>query len=247
MWPSTHAPSGFEKRWAGRDVTVHRLPEGTLRHHARHDCRALGVSQSWFYKWRHSDPSSRHARRRALTADIGRLFAAHKGKYRSLRSYAELRDEGCSISVNTVATIMREQGMVARPKRHRRHGTRPGKGRWRAADLANRKFAAQQLNGKWYGDGTEVHTNEGTPRQLPGAVSKQLHPRPLQLKSARNQGRPVFPSWGDSGAVSGGGRFGTPGRITTRQVTHAAAALRRLPQSISCVMAFRTRGGSPRA
>jgi putative transposase len=124
-------------------------------------CRALGVSQSWFYKWRHGDPSPRHARRRALTADVGRLFAAHKGKYGSPRIYADLRDEGWSISVNTVAAIMREQGMVARPKRYRRHSTRPGKGRWRAPDLVKRKFATQELNDKWYGDGTEVDTDEG--------------------------------------------------------------------------------------
>ncbi|MEY8017658.1 hypothetical protein [Mycobacterium servetii] len=43
-------------------------------------CRALGISQSWFYKWRHGDASPRHARRKAPTAEIGRLFAAHKGK-----------------------------------------------------------------------------------------------------------------------------------------------------------------------
>lgn len=63
--------------------------------------------------------------------------------------------------MNTVAAIMREQGMVARPKRHRRHSTRPGEGRRRAPDLVKRKFAAQQLNGKWYGDGTEVDPDEG--------------------------------------------------------------------------------------
>ncbi|UQX09678.1 IS3 family transposase [Candidatus Mycobacterium methanotrophicum] len=124
-------------------------------------CRVLGVSQSWFYKWRHGDASLRHARRRALTADIGRLFAAHKGKYGSPRIWADLRDEGWTVSVNTVAKIMREQGMAARSKRRRRHCTRPGRCRWRALDLVKRKFAAQQLNGKCYGDGAEVETYEG--------------------------------------------------------------------------------------
>ena len=33
-------------------------------------CRALGVSQAWFYKWRHGDGSPRRARRRALEALI---------------------------------------------------------------------------------------------------------------------------------------------------------------------------------
>ncbi|HZE16987.1 MAG TPA: IS3 family transposase, partial [Mycobacterium sp.] len=124
-------------------------------------CRALGVSQSWFYKWRHGDASPRHARRAALTAEIRRLFAAHKSKYGSPRICADLRDEGWTVSVNTVAKIMREQDLVSRPKRHQRHTTRPGKGRWRAPDLIGRHFATQRINCKWYGDGTELETDEG--------------------------------------------------------------------------------------
>jgi len=124
-------------------------------------CRALGLSQSWFYKWCHGDPSPRHARRAALTAEIGRLFAAHKGTYGSPRIWSDLRDEGWRVSVNTVAKIMRGQGLMARPKRHQRHTTRAGKGRWRAPDLIKRDFTAQQINQKWYGDGTEIETDEG--------------------------------------------------------------------------------------
>jgi len=124
-------------------------------------CRALGVSQSWFYKWRHGDASPRHARRAALTAEIGRLFAVHKGTYGSPRICTDLRDQGWRVSVNTVAKIMREQGLVSRPKRHQRHTTRQGRGRWRAPDLVKRDFAAQRINRKWYGDGTEVETDEG--------------------------------------------------------------------------------------
>ena len=39
--------------------------------------------------------------------------------------------------------------------------TRPGRGRWRAPDLIGRRFAADQVNRKWYGDGTEIATDEG--------------------------------------------------------------------------------------
>lgn len=123
-----------------------------------------------FNKWSHGDASPRHARRRALTADTGRLFATHTGNYGSPRIWADLCDEGWRISVNTVAAIMREQGWVARPKRRRRGATRPGKGRWRAPDRVKRKFAAQQLNGKWYGDGTEVNTDEGSTKGISRAV-----------------------------------------------------------------------------
>ena len=124
-------------------------------------CRALGVSPAWFYKWRHGDPSPRHARRIALTAEVARLFAAHRGKYGSPRITAELRDAGWRVSENTVARLMRKQGLVARPPKRRRSTTRPGRGRWRAPDLIGRDFAAEQVNRKWYGDGTEVPTAEG--------------------------------------------------------------------------------------
>ncbi len=56
---------------------------------------------------------------------------------------------------------MREQHLVARAKRRRTSTTRPGKGRWRAPDLIGRDFPAQRLNQKWYGDGTELPTDEG--------------------------------------------------------------------------------------
>lgn len=124
-------------------------------------CRALGVSQSWFYKWRHGDASPRHARRAQLAVAIKRLFAKHKGKYGSPRICDDLHDEGWKVSANTVASIMAEQGLVARPKKRRRSTTRQGKGRWRAMDLVKRDFAAERINQKWYGDGTEIETGEG--------------------------------------------------------------------------------------
>jgi putative transposase len=132
----------------------HGIPHAT-------SCRALRVSQAWFYKWCHGDPSPRHARRAALAAKISQLFATHHGKWGSPRITADLRDAGWVVSVNTVAKIMRELGLRARPKRRRKHTTRPGKGRWRAPDLIGRDFAADQVNRKWYGDGTEIDTDEG--------------------------------------------------------------------------------------
>ena len=34
-------------------------------------------------------------------------------------------------------------------------------GRWWAPDLVGRRFAARRVNRKWYGDGTEIVTDEG--------------------------------------------------------------------------------------
>ena len=88
-------------------------------------CRALGVSQAWFYKWRYGDGS----RRRALTVLVVALFAQHRGTYGAPRITADVRELGWRVSQNTIAVIMAEQGLKARARRRRRSTTRPGKGR----------------------------------------------------------------------------------------------------------------------
>jgi putative transposase len=132
----------------------HRIPHTAA-------CRALGVSRSWFYKYKDREVTAREARRQALAAEIRRLFRAHRGTYGSPRITADLREAGWKVSKNTVAAVMREQGLAARRKNKRRCTTRPGRGRWRAPDLVKRDFPALQVNRKWYGDGTEIPTDEG--------------------------------------------------------------------------------------
>jgi len=132
----------------------HRVPHAVA-------CRVLGVSRSWFYKWKDGPLTPRAARRAALAAEVGRLFGAHRGTYGSPRITADLREAGWRVSENTVAAVMRELGLAARRKKKRGSTTRPGKGRWRAPDLVKRDFPANRLNTKWYGDGTEIKTGEG--------------------------------------------------------------------------------------
>jgi transposase InsO family protein len=124
-------------------------------------CRALGVSQAWFYKWRHGDRSPRRARRERLKAEVRRLFEEHKGKRGSPMITADLKEAGWKVSKNTVAALMAGMGLAARPKKKRKGTTRPGAGRWRAPDLVKRDFPAAAINRKWYGDGTDIDTDEG--------------------------------------------------------------------------------------
>jgi transposase InsO family protein len=121
-------------------------------------CRALGLSQSWFYKWRDGALPPRAARRERLKAEVARLFAERDGKDGSPRITAALREAGWRVSENTVAGLMREQGLAARRTRRRKATTRPGRGRWRAEDLVKRKFGTDGINRRWYGDGTEIAT-----------------------------------------------------------------------------------------
>lgn len=80
-------------------------------------CRALGVSQSWFYTWKDRPVTERQTRRIGLAEQVGALFERSGGTYRSPRIFIELMRAGWRVSVNTVAKIMAELGLAAREVR----------------------------------------------------------------------------------------------------------------------------------
>lgn len=134
--------------------TDHRVPHTVA-------CRALGVSESWFYKWKDRPPSTRQQRRAELDAAVKARFDASKGRYGSPRVWEDLVEDGWRVSKNTVAESMARQGLVARPKRRRRGLTRPD---WAAPphpDLIGRDWTAEAPNQRWVGDMTEIATGEG--------------------------------------------------------------------------------------
>lgn len=134
----------------------HSVPQAT-------SCRALGVSQAWFYKWAHGgDVSLRRHRRAALAAQVAFLFVKHKRRYGSPRITAELRDQSWVVSENTVAAVMREQQLVARPSRRRRGTTKADRSARKAPDLLGRDFSLRDKpNQAWVGDLTEIPNDEG--------------------------------------------------------------------------------------
>jgi putative transposase len=123
-------------------------------------CRALEVSQSWFYKWIHRKPTGRDRRRARLDEEIGRLFTASGGTYGSPRITLDLRETGWVISENTVAARMAELGLAGRPPKRRRSLTRQGR-RAAARDLVRRHFTAVAPDVLWCGDVTQIDTDEG--------------------------------------------------------------------------------------
>ena len=54
-------------------------------------CRALGVSQSWFYKWKDRPPSPARQRRERLDAEVKRIFEDSGGNPLHLRFAARPR------------------------------------------------------------------------------------------------------------------------------------------------------------
>jgi hypothetical protein len=114
------------------------------------------------YKWVRGDTSLRRSRRRALAALIAYLFRKHHGSCGSPRIHADLIELGWRVSRNTVAKLMAEQGLVARPKRRRRGLTRADKSARKAADALNRDFTPpDRPNVRWVGDLTDLPNEEG--------------------------------------------------------------------------------------
>lgn len=125
-------------------------------------CRALGVSESWFYKHRDRPPTATVFRRRRLDAAIEAVFAAEAGEYGSPRVHAELVEcaEFARLSVNTVAKRMRHNGLRAKKRPVRRSLTRPDPEAFKFPNLLNRDFDPPAANVSWCGDITEIVTWE---------------------------------------------------------------------------------------
>jgi putative transposase len=156
-------------------------------------CRALEISESWFYNWRDRPPTPRQQRRAQLDVAVRESFedsGGTPGTYGSPRVWEDLVDAGWEVSVNTVASSMARQGLQGRsPKRKRRSLTRPDKAAAPIRDLVRRDFTAETINVKWCGDLTEIPTDEAklylatvedlASRRLAGFALGEHHDAPL--------------------------------------------------------------------
>jgi transposase InsO family protein len=123
-------------------------------------CRALGLSESWFYKWRGRNPTARQQRRAELATKIREIFDASGGTYGSPRVTLDLHAAGWQVGENTVAALMAQLGLAGRKPKRRRSLTRQGK-RPVAPDRVGRKFGAPAPDVLWCGDMTEIVTDQG--------------------------------------------------------------------------------------
>jgi transposase InsO family protein len=97
-----------------------------------------------------------------LAAAVGYLFRRRRGRYGSPRITADLKELGWAVSANTVAALMAEQRLVARPRHRRRGSTRADRLARKAPDLLGRHFTPPPVpDVAWTGDLTEVPNDEG--------------------------------------------------------------------------------------
>jgi transposase InsO family protein len=142
-------------------VTFRFIDEHQGRWPVRLLCQALEVSPAGYYAWRRRPRSARRQRRDALAAEIRAIHAEVKARYGSPRIHAELVARGQACCVNTVAKLMRQNGIAARAARKFRRTTDSNHGRPVADNLLGRRFDPASPNEAWVADITYLPTREG--------------------------------------------------------------------------------------
>ena len=114
-------------------------------------CRVYGVTRAGYYRWQNRKPSPRDAANAKLRKQIERVHQDSRGTYGSPRVHWALEGQGCRVSENRVARIMRAHGIKARVATIRY--THP-KMRQYYAQIPNRQFdmAITAPDRVWVGD-----------------------------------------------------------------------------------------------
>jgi transposase InsO family protein len=126
-------------------------------------CELLKVSRAAYYTHRTAGPSQRDHGDAELTEKIINIHDESKGTYGAPRVHAELRDQGNRHSRKRIARLMRAADRAGRAPKRWRTTTVPDPAATLPADLIARDFscAATDVNTRWCGDITYIHTWEG--------------------------------------------------------------------------------------
>jgi transposase InsO family protein len=124
-------------------------------------CRALKASPSGYYAWSKRPDSARAQRRTQWRTAIARVHQQSRRTYGSPRVHAALQAEGQTCCLNTVARIMRAEGLQAKTKRKFKATTNSSHHLPVAENVLGRKFERSRANEAWVSDITYIPTDEG--------------------------------------------------------------------------------------
>ena len=135
-------------------------------------CWVLGVTQSGFHAWCRRGPSTREQERDRLSAQIRKVFDAHRGRYGAPRIYRVLCErDGYTGSLNRIQTLMRAMGLRAKAGKKYKVTTDSGHQLPIAPNLLGQDFScdpraestshAKAPDQVWLSDITYLWTREG--------------------------------------------------------------------------------------
>jgi len=124
-------------------------------------CRQLGVSPSGYYAWRTRAPSKRTQDDAELGVRVVELHLESQRRYGSPRVHKALVAEGHRVGRRRVVRLMRERGLVARPKPRFVATTDSRHELPLAPNLLKRRFNVSKPNTVWATDITYLATAAG--------------------------------------------------------------------------------------
>jgi putative transposase len=125
-------------------------------------CEVLQVSRSGYYAWDRRPPSPGALRRDRLVEEIRKAHGESRATYGSPRVYQALKARGVPCSENTVAKLMKVEGV--RPKARRPFAVKTTDSRHDhpvADNILDRQFYPDRPDTTWTADITYVPTAEG--------------------------------------------------------------------------------------
>lgn len=119
-------------------------------------CRVLGVSRAGYYRWRTRPVCQRSQRKIQTESLVKATFEEFEAVYGAPRITKELNALGHACSVNYIAKIMQENGMLARNGKAFNYGGHSLAMHNVADNLLWRDFNAERPNQKWVTDITYI-------------------------------------------------------------------------------------------
>ena len=142
-------------------MRVRLIAEDKSRLPVRRKCHLAEVPRSTFYASQDRPESQRERRNRYLLMHIKGVFEKSRHTYGSRRIYAELHGRGIRCSVNRIARLMKQHGIVAVQRRKYRHTTDSKHGYPVAPNRLNRNFATAVPDRVYVADISYIWTDEG--------------------------------------------------------------------------------------
>jgi putative transposase len=124
-------------------------------------CRALEISRSGYYAWRHRRPSTRAQENTRLEVAIQAAHVRTRQTYGPERLQAELRDDGFSAGVSRIKRLRKKLGLRCVQVRRFKATTNSKHALPVADNRVTQTFAATRPNEIWVTDITYVPTVEG--------------------------------------------------------------------------------------